>query len=49
MIGPPIDVSGRGPSTGVLTRWGLAAIAVLAAIAIPVTLYARGSSTTPSR
>ncbi|MDF3285354.1 MCE family protein [Gordonia sp. N1V] len=42
MIGPPIDVSGRGPSTGVLTRWGIAAIAVLAAIAIPVTLYARG-------
>ncbi|MEP9394099.1 MlaD family protein [Gordonia sp. VNQ95] len=42
MIGPPVDMSGRGPSQGSLVRWGLIAVAVILVIAVPVTLYARG-------
>lgn len=39
----PVDHSGRGPTRGALGRWGLAMIALVVAIAIPVTLYARGA------
>ena len=42
MTAPPIDGSGRGPSRGVLTMWGLAAIGLVLAVALPLFAYSRG-------
>ncbi|MDL9938889.1 MlaD family protein [Gordonia sp. ABSL1-1] len=47
MIGPPVDISGRGPTTGRLAWWGVAMIALVVAVATPVVLY--GQRTFESR
>lgn len=41
MIGPPPDVSGRGPGRKELALWGIAMIVVIVLVAVPVTMYAR--------
>lgn len=41
MIGPPSDLSGRGPGTGRLALWGLGMIALVVIIATPIALYAQ--------
>ncbi|MGV9796200.1 MlaD family protein [Gordonia sp. NPDC003422] len=41
MIGPPVDHSGRGLSTGRHAVWGLAMVAIVAIVTIPIALYAQ--------
>ncbi|GAA1480791.1 hypothetical protein GCM10009624_12310 [Gordonia sinesedis] len=43
MIGPPTDLSGRGPGRRALSVWGIVALGLVVVVTVPLFAYARGA------